>query len=143
MSVNEKMTAIANAIRAKTGKTGSLTLDQMASDIASIEAGSENNTETCTVTIAPATTAIHIICYEKVSNGAVTYAMTKRNTSSNINITARCGSVMYILADYVKNASITGQSQMGRILAVNSSYGVAYKTPDSSTGTRTITLKSS
>lgn len=37
MSVNEKMTAIANAIRGKTGKTGVLTLDQMATEIARIE----------------------------------------------------------------------------------------------------------
>lgn len=39
MSVHEKMTAIADAIRGKTGKTGQLTLDQMASEIASIKTG--------------------------------------------------------------------------------------------------------
>ena len=39
MSVNEKMTAIANAIREKTGGTDLLTLDGMAELIASIEAG--------------------------------------------------------------------------------------------------------
>ena len=39
MSVNEKMTAIADAIRGKTGKTDSLTLDQMATEIAGIETG--------------------------------------------------------------------------------------------------------
>ena len=38
-SVNEKMTAIANAIRSKTGKTDSLTLDQMATEIDSIASG--------------------------------------------------------------------------------------------------------
>lgn len=38
MSVNFKMTAIADAIRAKTGKTGSLTLDQMATEIAGLSA---------------------------------------------------------------------------------------------------------
>lgn len=37
MSVNSKMTAIANAIRGKTGKTGTLTLDDMARDIAAID----------------------------------------------------------------------------------------------------------
>jgi hypothetical protein len=36
MSVNEKMTAIANAIRNKTGKTNKLTLDQMPLEIDSI-----------------------------------------------------------------------------------------------------------
>jgi hypothetical protein len=36
MSVKSKMTAIADAIRKKTGKTGTLTLDQMAEEIGSI-----------------------------------------------------------------------------------------------------------
>lgn len=39
MSVNEKMTAIADAIRGKTGGTTALTLDQMAAEIAGIETG--------------------------------------------------------------------------------------------------------
>ena len=39
MSVNSKMTAIADAIRGKTGKTDTLTLDQMATEIAAIETG--------------------------------------------------------------------------------------------------------
>ena len=37
MSVNEKMTAIADAIRSKTGGTAALTLDDMASDINALE----------------------------------------------------------------------------------------------------------
>lgn len=41
MSVNSKMTAIADAIRAKTGGTDTLTLDQMAQNIAAIDT-SEN-----------------------------------------------------------------------------------------------------
>ena len=41
MSVNSKLTAIADAIRAKTGGTGLLTLDNMAQDIAAIDT-SEN-----------------------------------------------------------------------------------------------------
>lgn len=39
MSVNSKMTAIADAIREKTGESGTLTLDAMAAAIAAIEAG--------------------------------------------------------------------------------------------------------
>lgn len=39
MSVNAKMTAIADAIRAKTGGTSALTLDQMAAEIAGIQGG--------------------------------------------------------------------------------------------------------
>ena len=39
MSVNSKMTAIADAIRGKTGGTNPLTLDQMATAIAEIQTG--------------------------------------------------------------------------------------------------------
>lgn len=39
MSINSKMTAIADAIRLKTGGTGSLTLDQMATEIGNISGG--------------------------------------------------------------------------------------------------------
>lgn len=42
MSVNEKMTAIADAIRGKTGKTGNLNLDAMATEVGAVhEAGKE------------------------------------------------------------------------------------------------------
>ena len=40
MSVASKLTAIADAIRAKTGGTTEMTLDQMASAISGIQAGS-------------------------------------------------------------------------------------------------------
>ena len=40
MALIDKLTAIANAIRGKTGKTGELTLDQMATEIAGISGGS-------------------------------------------------------------------------------------------------------
>lgn len=43
MSVDSKMTAIADAIRDKTGKTDTLTLDAMATEIASIEGGNQLN----------------------------------------------------------------------------------------------------
>lgn len=45
MSVNEKMTAIAEAIRGKTGKSDTLTLDQMPLEIAGIEAGGGSSVE--------------------------------------------------------------------------------------------------
>lgn len=41
MSVNSKMTAIADAIRAKTGKTAPLTLDQMVTEIEGITGGTK------------------------------------------------------------------------------------------------------
>lgn len=43
MSVNSKLTAIADAIRGKTGGTEDLTLDTMATEIAGIEAGGGGN----------------------------------------------------------------------------------------------------
>ena len=46
MSVNSKMTAIADAIRAKTGGTGLLTLDAMPAAIASIKGGGDTATLT-------------------------------------------------------------------------------------------------
>ena len=39
MALTDKLTAIANAIRTKTGGTDSLTLDQMASEIDNIQSG--------------------------------------------------------------------------------------------------------
>ena len=39
MALTNKLTAIADAIRGKTGKTGELTLEQMATEIAGIETG--------------------------------------------------------------------------------------------------------
>ena len=42
MSVNSKLTAIADAIREKTGESGTLTLDGMAAAVAGIEAGGGN-----------------------------------------------------------------------------------------------------
>lgn len=52
MSVNEKMTAIADAIRGKTGGASPLTLDQMAEAIASIQAGGGIKTASGTYTLA-------------------------------------------------------------------------------------------
>lgn len=43
MSVQEKMTAIADAIRAKTGKSEALTLERMAAEIAGIQTGGDSS----------------------------------------------------------------------------------------------------
>lgn len=50
MALIDKLKAIANAIRAKTGKSDSLTLDQMPTEIASIETGSSGGGEVNTIT---------------------------------------------------------------------------------------------
>lgn len=51
MSVNSKMTAIADAIREKTGGTSALTLDQMAAEIASISTGIDTTDATATADV--------------------------------------------------------------------------------------------
>lgn len=43
MALTDKLTAIANAIRSKTGKTGTLTLDQMASEVSNISTGLDDS----------------------------------------------------------------------------------------------------
>ena len=45
MALTDKLTAIADAIRAKTGKTGGMTLDQMVAEIAGIETGGVSGEE--------------------------------------------------------------------------------------------------
>ena len=52
MALTDKLTAIANAIRAKTGKTGTLTLDQMPTEIAGITGGGTDVTIIPNVEIA-------------------------------------------------------------------------------------------
>lgn len=61
MSVNSKMTAIADAIREKTGDTALLTLDGMAAAIAGLELGSTDEMEigTATATTNNALTITH------------------------------------------------------------------------------------
>lgn len=50
MALTDKLTAIANAIRARTGKTESLTLDQMPTEIESITTGGGSSADCCYVT---------------------------------------------------------------------------------------------
>lgn len=51
MSVNEKMTAIANAIRSKTGTTDAMTLDEMATEITGISMGGSDGWEAVLISI--------------------------------------------------------------------------------------------
>ena len=48
MSINSKMTALADAIRSKTGRTDTLTLDEMATSIQEIEVGIDTTDATAT-----------------------------------------------------------------------------------------------
>lgn len=55
MALTDKLTAIADAIRGKTGGTDALTLDQMATEISGIETGG-GSPEICTIKIQSDTT---------------------------------------------------------------------------------------
>jgi hypothetical protein len=50
MALEDKLTAIADAIREKTGKTGKISLSEMPAEISSISRGSPT-TSTCTLTV--------------------------------------------------------------------------------------------
>lgn len=76
MSVNEKMTAIADAIREKTGKTNKLSLDAMAEEISGISAGERD--------INPEWTDWRYFCYNDNRNdlvGKLRYSDTSNGTN--------------------------------------------------------------
>ena len=56
MALTDKLTAIGNAIRTKTGGTGLLTLDQMATEIANIQGGGGGGSWSTATITAPTTT---------------------------------------------------------------------------------------
>ena len=59
MALIDKLSAIGDAIRAKTGKNDPMTLDEMPVEIANIQSGSSGGVETCTVSVVlPAKVAI-------------------------------------------------------------------------------------
>lgn len=63
MALTDKLTAIANSIRAKTGGTGTMTLDQMPTEIANIPTGGTPSTNTyrvATGTVTPSSRTITI-----------------------------------------------------------------------------------
>ena len=96
----------------------------------------EINTGTCTVKIVVPSSSNYSVGRETVSNGTIDYGITRSYTSSNITLTTRCDSVMYIHASTIKGASATD----GEVLKIASGYGIAYKTPSTSGVTVTITL---
>jgi hypothetical protein len=92
MALIDKLTAIADAIRGKTGKTDGLTLDQMATEIAGIEAGGGGGAElvfetefsiaevpTSATTVATITTGLRI----EVNSRYVIVFECIRKTSAN------------------------------------------------------------
>jgi hypothetical protein len=98
--------------------------------------GGEVNMGTCTVNITPPSSSNYYTGRETVSNGAISYTVSRSYTGSKFSVEARCDSVMYISASTIKSATATD----GEILNVVSGYGIAFKTPSGNGTTVTITL---
>lgn len=98
--------------------------------------GAELNLGTCTVIINVPSKTNYYICRESVSDGAITYNMSKSYTDAPITITSRCDSVMYIVAGTIDGVEVTD----GEILRVVSGQGVTYKTPSLNNSIVQITL---
>lgn len=77
MALTDKLKAIADAIRGKTGKTDTLTLDQMATEITDIQIGGDSGSslETCAVNFFNNTSVDVVIWYVTVTNGNVSHTM--------------------------------------------------------------------
>ena len=65
MAITNKLTAIANAIRSKTGETGKMTLDQMPTKIGAIETGPK-----ITITELSTTETVGVLSYGSFVRGA-------------------------------------------------------------------------
>lgn len=91
MSVNEKMTAIADAIRGKTGGTEPLTLDEMAAAISSIETGGGGSMETGELTVVSSSKPYQVSVSSKKTHFLV-YPKTIEDPTHN------GGRISYLLA---------------------------------------------
>ena len=98
MALTDKLTAIADAIRGKTGGTEEMTLDQMATEINGIEAGGgDGRVETCAVTIE-SSASIQRYAATKFVDGAITASVENAWLASSLTIeNVVCGSVLMIM----------------------------------------------
>lgn len=99
--------------------------------------GGELNLGTCTVVINVPSKTNYYICRENVADEAITYNISKSYTDAKITITARCDSVMYIVAGTIEDAEVTD----GEVVRVVSGYGLIYKTASLNNSIAQITLK--
>ena len=140
MALTDKLTAVADAIRNKTGKTEVMTLDQMPVEIDGINTGGgQINTGTCSVKIAVPGTGNYYFAYEQVeSSGNIAYRIDRNYLSSGAasTKTVRCDSIMYIQASGINGVEISD----GELIYILSNYGVVYKTPHTAGATAEIVL---
>ena len=85
MALTDKLTAIAHAIRAKTGKTEALTLDEMAIEITNISSGGE--TERSLKKLLDATKSTSSL-FHKFSGSSITEYMLYEDTSNVTNMSS-------------------------------------------------------
>ena len=108
MSVNSKMTAIADAIRSKTGETGSLTLDEMADAIDGIEIGVELPILTNEGSASDLLSGKQLIDQEgNIVTGAITTKTASNLTASGAVVTVPAG---YYAAQATKSVSTATQA---------------------------------
>ena len=96
----------------------------------------ELNTGTCTIKISVPSTSNYYSAYEKITSGAISYAIDRNYASGTLTKTVRCDSVMYIQGSIIKGATLSD----GELLRLVSGYGIAYKTPSTAGVTVEITL---
>ena len=100
------------------------------------KASEELNMGTCTVKITVPSSSNYYVANETVSNGTVSYSITRSYTSTTITKTVRCDSIMYIQASMIQNATVTD----GEVLQTFGGYGIVYKTPSLNNSTANVTL---
>lgn len=125
MSVNAKMTAIADAIRAKTGGTEALTLDGMAEAIAALELGGVDwgNLEVNTGHFYQVNAQTNAQVAHGLSGKPNGFALFKAGANNNSD-----GSVIFIFAhNYKAYNTSTGGELTGRF-AVQQALSVTYQT---------------
>lgn len=97
---------------------------------------STTNMGTCKVIVEVPAKANHYICREHITDGAITYNLSRNYTNTDITLTSvRCDSILYV-ATGVKAATATD----GEVVKVISGQGVVYKTPSLNNSIAILTL---
>lgn len=138
MTLIELFTAIANAIREKTGKTESIVAENFPSEIAAIEAGV--SVETCTLTIQSnlGYASLAVAASALNADGKIEAVHTKGfNYVDNYTVNnAICGSVCTVV-----DASMRGSETVAGAEIINNFSGtMVFKITASANGTASITI---